>query len=165
MPINHRPMIAYIEREKRKKANKKQRETLLALLGRPVETHQGPGGVSDAVQQSDDEVDSDEEEIMKDMMEGDEEESDEESEEEGGDTLQATQLDIPINIDIPIVSKLAKLTEKERLEQLDPEERANQIKTQRLQKVTSVMQDSVDDLETHFVENPYIKLRERASQK
>lgn len=33
MPITHRPMIAYLEKEKRKKMNKKQREQLKALMG------------------------------------------------------------------------------------------------------------------------------------
>ena len=33
MPEHHRPMIAYLEKAKRKKMNKKQREKLLALMG------------------------------------------------------------------------------------------------------------------------------------
>ena len=33
MPEYHRAMIAYIEREQRKKVNKKQKEKILALLG------------------------------------------------------------------------------------------------------------------------------------
>lgn len=33
MPESHRAMIAYIEREKRKKMNKKEKERLLALVG------------------------------------------------------------------------------------------------------------------------------------
>jgi len=33
MPEYHRPMITYLEKEKRKKANKKEKERLLALMG------------------------------------------------------------------------------------------------------------------------------------
>jgi hypothetical protein len=33
MPEYHRAMISYIEREQRKKVNKKQKEKLLALIG------------------------------------------------------------------------------------------------------------------------------------
>lgn len=33
MPLSHRPMVAYLEREKRKKMNKKEKERLLTLMG------------------------------------------------------------------------------------------------------------------------------------
>lgn len=33
MPEQHRPMIGYLEREKRKKLNKKEKERLLVLMG------------------------------------------------------------------------------------------------------------------------------------
>lgn len=38
-------------------------------------------------------------------------------------------------------------------------------KQTRNDQVSKVIEDDADDLETHFVENPFIKMRERASQK
>jgi len=74
-------------------------------------------------------------------------------------------MDIPIADDIPIVSKLAKLQEQEKLASMDTTQQVEYHKNKRLEKVSKVIDDSADNLETHFVENPFIKMRERAAQR
>jgi len=80
----------------------------------------------------------------------------------GLDSLQANpSYDIPrISEGIPIVSKLSK---QEKLDQLHGVQVVEKIKQDRRDKVNNVMDQQDDNLETHFVENPYIKIRERAS--
>jgi hypothetical protein len=56
MPETHRPMVAYMEREKRKKMNKKEKERLLALMG-TVTAPKEEGAKEDG--DSDDSSDSD----------------------------------------------------------------------------------------------------------
>ena len=46
---------------------------------------------------------------------------------------------------------------------MDGEQRAAFDKNERREQVNKVIEDDADHLETHFVENPYIKLREKAS--
>jgi len=74
-------------------------------------------------------------------------------------------LDIPRVDDIPIVSKLAKQAQQEKLAQMDGAQQLEYQKQTRTDQVSKVIEDDADDLETHFVENPFIKMRERASQK
>jgi len=81
----------------------------------------------------------------------------------GADSLQARALDIPRVDDIPIVSKLAKEAEKEKLAQMDGAQQLEYQKQKRRDEVTKVIEDDAEELETHFVENPFIKMRERAS--
>ncbi len=58
------------------------------------------------------------------------------------------RLDIPIVRDIPIVSSLAK---KEKAKEAKPQQDMMDIDDQ--------------NVESHFVENPFIRVRERASRK
>jgi len=55
MPESHRPMIAYMEREKRKKMNKKEKERLLALMGTVTKTEEGAKEDEDDSSESSDE--------------------------------------------------------------------------------------------------------------
>jgi len=48
---------------------------------------------------------------------------------------------------------------------MDGEEKAAYLKKTKNDMVSKVMEDDADNLETHFVENPFIKIRERASAK
>jgi hypothetical protein len=62
MPESHRPMIAYMEREKRKKMNKKEKERLLALMGTVTKTEEGAKeDEDDSSESSDDDQDKQEE--------------------------------------------------------------------------------------------------------
>lgn len=56
IPESHRPMIAYMEREKRKKMNKKEKERLLALMGTVTKVEEGAkeDGEDDSSESSDD---------------------------------------------------------------------------------------------------------------
>ena len=92
------------------------------------------------------------------------ESSDEETNQKGQDAFMAGALDIPTVNDIPIVSKLAKQTEAQRMEEMDGEQKARFIKDKRMASVSKVVDDGEDALETHFVENPFIKLREKATR-
>ena len=97
--------------------------------------------------------------------------SDSESEEDvieagrGADLLQAPALDIPRVDDIPVVSRLANKTEQERLDDMDGEQQLEYKLQANREKVNKIMHNDDDQLETHFVENPYIRLRQRASQR
>ena len=55
MPESHRPMITYLEREKRKKMNKKEKERLLALMGTVTKTEEGAKEDEDTSDESSDE--------------------------------------------------------------------------------------------------------------
>ena len=48
---------------------------------------------------------------------------------------------------------------------MDGQEKAAYIKKTKTDAVSKVLEDDADNLETHFVENPFIKIRERASAK
>jgi len=65
MPEYHRPIVAYIEREKRKKVNKKEKERLLALMGKQgadkalaTVAQEGAGAETDSDTSSEDEENS-----------------------------------------------------------------------------------------------------------
>jgi len=64
---------------------------------------------------------------------------------------------------IPIVSHLAKQSHKEKLAKMDKDEKVAYLKQTKHQQVSKTMEDDADQLETHFVENPFIKIRERAN--
>jgi len=116
MPEYHRPIVAYIDREKRKKHNKKEKEKLLALMGKQVDADKAAATVAqEGVPESDTDSSSEDEEnsirnerkgILNDDIdsEGDIGDSDEEDGNRGQDNLQATQMDIPSMAAIPIVS-------------------------------------------------------------
>jgi len=68
MPESHRPMVVYLEREKRKKMNKKEKDRLLALMGTVKKDEEGAKEDDDSDTDSDldedknqDEADSEEE--------------------------------------------------------------------------------------------------------
>lgn len=62
MPESHRPMVVYLEREKRKKMNKKEKERLLALMGTVTKTEEGAKeDEDDSSESSDDDQDKQEE--------------------------------------------------------------------------------------------------------
>lgn len=67
-------------------------------------------------------------------------------------------IDIPRVDNIPVVSKLAK---EKKLEQ---QSKQYQLTAAR-DKVKSIMATEVEEYESHFVENPFIKMRERTLQK
>jgi hypothetical protein len=67
-------------------------------------------------------------------------------------------MDIPVVDDIPVVSKLGKKNKemkKNKLEKLSE----NKSKTK------DIIEAEDEDLETHFVENPFIKMREKSNMK
>lgn len=145
----HIPLVSYVERCRRKKQNARERTKLLALLGQKLKS-------KDEQKEDESELDSDSE--GETMPQGDQaldsdssDYSDSESDDDvaGTDQLQSSvKLDIPVVYDIPIVSQLAK------------EQKVKSVK----QTVTDVMDADELDVETHFVENPFIRVRERASK-
>lgn len=124
-PVKHMPLIEYIERARRKRANKAKRNKLLALLGQPIpEEQQAQPKKATEDSDSDDEMDSDdgegeiEEHFSDDEGDSQEGDSDDESasssdndqqeEVKGADHLMTDTIDIPRVDNIPVVSKLAK---------------------------------------------------------
>lgn len=81
------------------------------------------------------------------------------------DALQAPAQDIPTADDIPIVSRLARQSMKQRMANMSGEEALAFQKATRLEQVDNVMGGDEENLETHFVENPFIKSREKAARK
>jgi len=84
------------------------------------------------------------------------------------DRLQVTKgIDIPFGINIPIVSQLAKEAHqreaKSKKSMTTEDKEMDKEDTKR--KITDFIEKEEDDLETHFVENPFIKIREKASRK
>jgi len=178
-PEYHRPMIAYIEKLKRKKINKIQKEKLLALIG-GKDVGDGDEAVRSGANANDssDESSDDDQQVRGDGASGamqankagpDADMSDSDSEDDdvaagpGTDLLQAPELDIPRVDDIPVVSQLAKQTEAEKLEEMDGEQQLEYKRQVNREQIAKIIEHDEDHLETHFVENPYIKLRERAS--
>lgn len=90
-------------------------------------------------------------------LDSDQSSESEDEELKGVDHLMNTEMDIPRVNDIPVVSKLAKETKKA----LNKEE---QLRTSK-DKVTNLIEAENEELETHFVDNPFIKIRERALKK
>jgi hypothetical protein len=121
---------------------------MLALLGKKVE--------EDAKDKnSDSDSESSEDAPMNEAQADSDSESDSEEEQEtrGVDTLASSnKFDIPIAHDIPVLSHLAAKS-KERPGQKGPKGLKEQMEVEDL------------EFETHFVENPFIKTRERASKK
>jgi len=78
--------------------------------------------------------------------------------EDGVDTLPSTHgIDIPAALNIPVVSLLAKAEKSKPMDSKKMKEVSNK-------KITDFIEEEDENLETHFVENPYIKLK-RATQK
>lgn len=71
MPESHRPMIAYLEREKRKKMNKKEKERLLALMG--TVTTKEEGAKEDDDDSSDDTSDEEKDKNVQEEADSEEE--------------------------------------------------------------------------------------------
>jgi hypothetical protein len=78
--------------------------------------------------------------------------------------LQAPgSLDIPRVDEIPVVSRLAKKSREEKLKEMDAEEAKDFKKKERKEMVSKIIEEEDDQLETHFVDNPYISKRVRAT--
>ena len=155
MPEFHRPMVSYLEKVKRKEKNKKNKAKLLDILY----NGEAQDGVSD-----DNSSDSDEDKDSEDSeSDDDQDKRKNQNPGRGADILQANpSYDIPESNDIPIISKLSK---QEKLDQLDGMQQAEQLLKKKRAQINKVVEDDEDNLETHFVENPFIKIRERAAQK
>lgn len=162
-PAKHHPLLDYIERARRKRLNKVKKLKLMALLGKempPAEETKEKNAGEDS--DSDDEMDSgdeDREERYSDKG-GDsssDSESESENEEKDTDKLLTDGLDIPRVDNIPVVSKLAK---EKKIEQSGKAKSTQLADTK--DKVTQLMDAEADAYESHFVENPFIRMRERA---
>ena len=159
IPLVHHKLIAYIERVKRKKQRAWRKEHLLDLLGeeqqRLKEENESDDEEDDDDSSGDDE--DDDQEAKMDEEEGDLSEADDSDEEEFKktefDTLHADA------IDIPRVSKLKVISTQKK------EDKPVAKKKSKKEMVTEVMEADQDKLETHFIENPFIKIRERTNQK
>lgn len=157
----HLSLVMYVERARRKKLNIKERARLLALMGKKAPTE---GAKKD---ESDSDSDSDpEEQKMGDQSDESDDSSDDEEDDQdmrqGTDVLQSSQkLDIPIVRDIPILSQLAK---KEKMSQIQ-HKKQNHDGFKDGKKAVEVMEVDELEVETHFVENPFIRTRERANRK
>ena len=136
MPKNGKDLINYIERIKRKAQNRKEREILIKCLGSSM-----------AELNDKEEQDSDSDSDASDM-----------SDNEEADQLAAPELDIPRTAvsDIPVLSKLTK---KQQVSSVVKD------KAERVEQVDKVMDNEEEQLQTHFVENPYILAREKATRK
>ena len=86
----------------------------------------------------------------------------------GVDHLQVAKgIDIPFGINIPVVSMLAKEAQK-RENKTRKQKTAEDVEMdleETKKKITDLMGKDEEELETHFVENPFIKIREKASRK
>jgi hypothetical protein len=86
----------------------------------------------------------------------DEDSSDSEDEDlRGRDKLMSKEQDIPRVDNIPVVSKLAKEAASK------PKGKFEQLKESK-DRVKSTIEADHEELETHFVDNPFIRVRERA---
>lgn len=121
---------------------------MLALLGKKVDE-------DEKAKNSDSDSESSDDAPMKDTQaESDSEsESDEEPEVRGTDNFASShKFDIPIAHDIPVLSHLAAKS-RDKPQQKSAKGLSEQMEVEDL------------EFETHFVENPFIKTRERASKK
>ena len=74
------------------------------------------------------------------------------------DQLQApSRFDIPMASNIPVVSQLAKEKSKDDIKE-------QQMK-QKKDKINQIIEKEDLELETHFVDNPFIRMREKANRK
>lgn len=120
---------------------------MLALLGKKQQVADKKGKESEEDSDSDPEVGKADDSQSEDSDDS----SDSDDEQTGTDVLQSSaRLDIPIVRDIPILSQLAKQEKTPKKE---------------IKKVSEVMDVEEVELETHFVENPFIRVRERANKK
>jgi len=118
-------MIAYLEKEKRKKLNKKQKEQLLVLMGSQPEKdtlQDGDEAGSSSDESSDEELDNSLKPSPEEGTDSEAGDSGNDSDADGGDRLPTRAPDIPRVDGIPIVSQLARRTEKQRLAEMDPQE-------------------------------------------
>lgn len=144
-PKEHLNLINYVERARRKKIHMQERAKMLALLGRKQQAVEK----GSKEQEEDSDSDADVGKVDDSQSEDSDDSSDSDEEQTGTDVLQSSlRLDIPVVRDIPILSQLAK-----------------QDKLPKVKKVCEVLEADDADLETHFVENPFIRVRERASKK
>lgn len=70
-------------------------------------------------------------------------------------------------MNIPVVSQLAKeaqLREAKSKKSMTTEDKEME-REETKRKITDFIEKNEDELETHFVENPFIKIREKASRK
>lgn len=74
----------------------------------------------------------------------------------------SSKLDIPIVKDIPILSQLAK---QDKIRNQEKNHEKQEKKSHNKQMTDAVMDADELEVETHFVENPFIKTRERAHRK
>jgi len=174
-------LLAYIERENRKKRNKKERLRLLAILGghKSIEELREKAKKDSLAEIDSDDDDSDDEEPTTKQsgkgqdvdMESDGDDDDDDSDyddeddddEDAHDNLQVSNgMDIPYAADdIPVISTLANdnTTGDEKVD------RKNKKSDENTKKVNEIIEVDNDNLETHFVENPFIKMREKVSKR
>jgi len=113
-PPKHVALIDYIERARRKRANKTKRLKLMALLGKDVsqetqaETKKAEEDDSEDELESEEEDDHEVEEHFSDESESSSDESEDEDVKAGTDLLMTNTIDIPRVDNIPVISKLAK---------------------------------------------------------
>ena len=84
------------------------------------------------------------------------------------DRLQiANGIDIPFGLNIPVVSQLAKEAYKheQKTKQKKTAEDVDMDVEETKRKIEDFIDKGEDELETHFVENPFIRIREKATRK
>ena len=139
---------------------------MLGEEGKPVDEKQPSHKQIEDSDTEIEEMSEDEEPQQEDqeMSEGSAEESDSDSdsaeEEQGTDQLQSSYFDIPQTNGIPVISQLAKEEKKK-----NPETSGLEKKSETSKKINHFIETKEDELETHFVENPFIKLREKSTRK
>lgn len=151
----HLPLVLYVERCRRKRQNMKERAKLLALMGQkaPLDGEAGDQD-DDSDSDSSDGGENEKDAQMASQSEGDSDQSDSEDDEanlRGMDQFKSSsRFDIPIVKDIPILSQLARQEKQDQ----KPKPKAHEI-----------MEVDELDVDTHFVDNPFIRTRERAHKK
>lgn len=171
VPKEHHALIDYVERERRKRINKQKRDKLRALLGQEEKKDDKfHSGAQADDEDSDITSEEEEDQVMQDddeksenySLDSDESESEEEDM-RGTDFLMADGIDIPRVDDIPIVSKLAK--EQQELQQKNLKAPLKDRLAANRNQVSRFIEAEEDQFESHFVENPFIRMRERTTQK
>jgi len=159
----HQPLMAHIEKERRKKKNAAERKRLLAEL--KINEKKNSSAIAQLTEK-DNEVEIEDNESGDD--ESDEELSDMEEDQNapvrsGLDRLaSSSKFDIPRASDIPVVSELAR----ERAREMREHKPAPEVRTKKTKdQIDRVIEDEDMELETHFVENPFIKIRQKAARK
>jgi hypothetical protein len=159
----HQPLMAHIEKERRKKKNAAERKRLLAEL--KINEKKNSSAIAQLTEK-DNAVEIEDNESGDD--ESDEELSDMEEDQNaparsGLDRLaSSSKFDIPRASDIPVVSELAR----ERAREMRDHKPAPEVRTKKTKdQIDRVIEDEDMELETHFVENPFIKIRQKAARK